>query len=152
SRDGRQSRYRARCGSDRGVRRSPEQVPCVPPTDSIAGMEVTGKMLDYTAHMYSSQDQTSSGRQSKVVRPVSAMACAARPRERAALQAQAAVQRSDVASGRWGRRGGAPAATKAKIPFILPIRGALPQPPKQKYRLFYLSAQPDDLRYLRAYL
>ena len=31
-------------------------------------------------------------------------------------------QRGDVASGRWGRRGCAPAATGAKIPFILPIR------------------------------
>jgi hypothetical protein len=85
-------------------------------------MDMTGNILDYTAHMYSSQGQTSSGRQSKVVRAASAMACAARPRERAALQAQAAVQRGDVASGRWGRRGCTPAATGAKIPFILPIR------------------------------
>jgi hypothetical protein len=43
--------YRAPCGSDRGVRRSPEQVPCVPPTDRIAGREVMGNMRDYAAHM-----------------------------------------------------------------------------------------------------
>src|SRR5262249_48941212 len=53
SRDGRQSRYRAPCGSDPGVRRSPEQVPCVPPPDRIAGMDMTRNMLDYTAHMSS---------------------------------------------------------------------------------------------------
>src|SRR5262249_31618862 len=59
SRDGRQSRYRAPCDSDHGVRRSPEQAPCEHPPDSIEGMEVTGKILDYTAHMYSGQEHTS---------------------------------------------------------------------------------------------
>jgi hypothetical protein len=29
--------------------------PCVPPTSRIEGRDVTGNMLDYTAHMYSIQ-------------------------------------------------------------------------------------------------
>src|SRR5262249_835725 len=47
----------APCGSDRGVRRSPEQVPCVPPTSRIEGINVTGKMVDYTVHMSSIQEK-----------------------------------------------------------------------------------------------
>ena len=50
------------------------------------------------------------------------MARAARQRQRAALQAQAAGPRGAVASRRWGRRRCAPADTGAKIPFDLPIR------------------------------
>src|SRR5262249_36003506 len=66
SRDGRQSRCKAPCGSDRGVRRSPEQVPCMPPSYSIEGRDVTEKMLDYTVHMFSSKEKTSvRGRQAK---------------------------------------------------------------------------------------
>src|SRR5215467_517824 len=55
SRDGRQSRDRAPCGSDRGVHRWQQLAPCEHPPDSIAGREVTRNMLDYTAHMSSMQ-------------------------------------------------------------------------------------------------
>src|SRR5919109_998278 len=70
SRDGRQSRERALCGSDRVVRRSQEPAPYVHPPDSIEGREVTGNLLDYTAHMYSSKEKTSARmRQAKKGRP-----------------------------------------------------------------------------------
>src|SRR5215467_10386006 len=49
------------------------------------------------------------------------MALAVRHRQRAALQAQAVGHRGAAASGRWGSG------------------DALPSPPGQKYRLFYLS-------------
>ena len=70
SRDGRQSRYRALCGSDRVVRKSQEQAPYVHPPYSIEGRDVTGNMLGYTAHMYISKEKTSSrGRQAKEYTP-----------------------------------------------------------------------------------
>src|SRR5262249_60273475 len=52
------------------------------------------------------------------------MARAARPSQRIYLQAQAVGPRGDATSGWWG------------------ARGALPETPEQKYRLFYLSAPP----------
>src|SRR5262249_20037976 len=55
SRDGRQSRYRAPCGSDRGVHRWQQLAPCEHPPDSIEGRDMMGNMLDYTAHMSSIQ-------------------------------------------------------------------------------------------------
>src|SRR5262249_61637924 len=65
-----QSRDRARCGSARGVHRWQQLAPCEYPPDSIAGRKVMGKMLDYTAHMYSSKEKTSArGRQAKEYTP-----------------------------------------------------------------------------------
>src|SRR5215831_19704226 len=53
--DAPQSRYRARCDWGRGVHRWQPLAPCEHPPDSSAGREVTGNMLDYTAHMSSIQ-------------------------------------------------------------------------------------------------
>src|SRR5262245_60098799 len=58
----------------------------------------------------------------KVVRAASAIALAARQSQRTDLQAQAAVQRCDTESGRWGRRGYAHVDTRTKIPFEIPFR------------------------------
>ena len=89
---------------------------------------MTGNTLDYTAHMYSSQGQTSvkrrqAKRQGKeyalhppwLVLPDQAS-------EPTLAYARAAGHRGDAESGRWGRRRGAPTDTGAKIPFDLPIR------------------------------
>jgi hypothetical protein len=89
---------------------------------------MTGNMLDNTAHMNSSKDQTSvkirqAKRQGKeyalhppwLVLPDQAS-------EPTLAYARAAGHRGDTASGRWGRRRGAPTDTGAKIPFDLPIR------------------------------
>ncbi len=90
---------------------------------------MTGNTLDYTAHMYSSQGQTSvkrrqAKRQGKeyalhppwLVLPDQAS-------EPTLAYARAAGHRGDTASGVCGGAG-----------------GALPQTPEQKYRLIYLSA------------
>src|SRR3989454_11592052 len=95
---------------------------------SIEGMDMTGKMLDYTVHMYSSQGQTSvkrrqAKRQGKeyalhppwLVLPDQAS-------EPTLAYARAAGHRGDAESGRWGRRRGAPPANRAKRPVDLPIR------------------------------
>ena len=94
---------------------------------------MTGNTLDYTAHMYSSQGQTSvkrrqAKRQGKeyalhppwLVLPDQAS-------EPTLAYARAAGHRDAAASRRWGRWRGAPADTGAKIPFDLPIRTS-PQP------------------------
>src|SRR5215475_11799339 len=122
SRDGRQSPYRARCDWDPGVHRWQQLAPCEYPPDSIAGRKVTGKMLDYTAHMYSSKEKTSArGRQAKEYTPhplwlvvpdqVSESPCTRRQRDPEAM----------LRSG-GGVPGDTPRDTGAKIPFILPIR------------------------------
>jgi hypothetical protein len=58
----------------------------------------------------------------KAVRAASAIA--ARQRQRAYLQAQAAVQRYAAESGRWGLRGCAPVDTGAKIPLDNHLEGS----------------------------
>src|SRR5262249_2550945 len=106
--------------------RSQEQAPYVHPPDSIEGMNVTGNMLDYTAHMYSSQDQTSARRkrakrQAKWYAPhppwLWLLATASVPPCRHRQWDTEALRRPG-----GGCRGGAPGDTGAKIPFNLPIR------------------------------
>src|SRR6516162_3082581 len=127
-RDGRQSRDTGLCGSDRVVRRSQQLAPCEHPPDSIAGREVTGKMRDYTAHMYSSQGHTSvqirqAKRQGKEYAPHPPwLVLPDQASEPTLTYARAPGHRGAAASRRWGLRGCAPADTGAKIPFNLPIR------------------------------
>src|SRR5262249_32203398 len=95
------------------------------PPDSIEGMDVTGNTLDYTAHMYSSKEKTSARmRQAKKGRA----SARRRIRHGAGCPPQPASRLARAGSG-IPRRCGVQAA------------GAHPSPPRQKYRLIYLSAR-----------
>jgi hypothetical protein len=94
-------------------------------------MDMTGKMLDYTAHMYSSQGQTSAKRKQakrqgkEYARHPPWLVLPDQASEPTLAYARAAGHRGAAESRRWGLRRGAPADTGAKIPFNFnePVKG-----------------------------
>src|SRR5262249_33745053 len=128
------SRGRAPCGSDPGVHRWQQLVPCVPPPYSIEGREMTGKTLDYTAHMYSSKEklQRGEGRPSSTHHIRYGSWCPTKSASLLASAGSGTQRRCSVQA--VGFRGCVPGDTEAKIPFNLPIRPqGKPMPAGQKH-------------------